>query len=815
MANPFGNFAISILRVGHLLIQNSPILNIFFVLEGSVDAATASSRHTLGSSDILFVTPLHDVKLSSEGNNTILSVRISPDMPEAGFLRGKPPAVCKAAEDSSNAFPELREILSEIACVNFAQDTTGKLTLHSLVYQLLDRIQRHVLTGQNQAADFQGKAGNRERLSSIQDFISLNYRLPITLGDLAKDQFMTPQYLSRIFKKLTGANFYDYLNTVRLNSALHDLANTGDTITKIAFNNGFPNVLAFNRLFKNTHATLPSRYRKELQLKSTAASAEAESTVSKIEFKSVQGLFGPYIRQARSGPGPESGKNVLSISVDASAGSPLKKIWDHAINLGFASDIGKSNMKAQIEMVQGRIHFQYARFQGIFNEDPTVLPKGNSKGSFYNCDSLIDYLYSVNLLPFIEIGNKPKKINRRPMDHVFNEGRNYISLSNDQIESVFKDFLKHCINRYGISEVGKWKFEFWAEHNETLQYDAGYIAQYISTYARIHHFIKSMVPSAQFGGPGYNMASDIDVLGDIIEGLAALGISPDFVSLYSYPYTIIRSKTKKDYDGEDFSFLWGKTEYSKKIKTVKKYVRKKNRGIREFYITEWNVDYSNRNFLHDACFKTPFILQTIIDLSELINCLSYWLLSDISSEYGDSDSLLYGGAGLINRSGIRKPAYYAYDFLTKLGRQLISKGENHIVTRHSENEFEALVFNYKYLSHYSLINPENEADMHHTADLLEDQDNLELTLHMKNLIPGKYGVKHYILNSSHGSLLDEWIGLNAPENIQQSEVDYLRSICIPKREFFSLTSGDDGTLVLQCNMKPNEVDLYLISMELD
>lgn len=261
--------------------------------------------------------------------------------------------------------------------------------------------------------------------------------------------------------------------------------------------------------------------------------------------------------------------------------------------------------------------------------------------------------------------------------------------------------------------------------------------------------------------------------------------------------------------------LWGRNEFSRNVKKVKKFIKQKNPDIKSFYITEWNIDFSNRNFLHDSCFKAPFILQTTIDSYDLVTGLGYWLLSDTSSEYTDSGSLLFGGAGLINRNGIRKPGYFAYDFLSKLGSSLIQKGDNHIITRRSENEYEVLIFNYKYLSHYSLINYDYEKDKMQISNLLENQDELDVTIQLKNVGIGKFSAKQYVLNSEHGSLLDEWIRLNASENIRQSEVAYLHNICVPKRQILNLKSTDSGELIINCHLLPNEVDLFLVRLELD
>jgi beta-xylosidase/AraC-like DNA-binding protein len=736
----------------------------------------------------------------SDGNISVLAIRIHPDMPETEALRVGMPLVRMSEDDAEPGHVALPAVLSEIAYANYNKKVSGKLKLYALVYRMLDIMLSPTDKQSNALANGKDKSSGDpvlrerlktgQRLNAIQNYIAENYRLPITLTDLAKDQFMTPQYLSRLFKKLTGVNFYEYLSQVRLGSAVLDLIGSEETISKIAYQNGFPSAMAFGRLFRNKYGTTPHVYRKESRHRNQAAVAEAESAVAKIAFERVQSYFDTYLKSARTELVKPSMGPGMRIEVDVTKSSPTRFEWDHLINLGFASDLSKANMKAQIEMMQGRMNFTYARFQGIFNEDPSLLSINSSKRSYYNADAIIDYLLSIHLLPFIEIGNKPKKINRRPRFNVFNEEKNYQHLTNGQIEAALQDFLKHSVNRYGLSEVGKWKFEFWAEHDEKLYYDPAYLRTYIETFTRLYRLVKSLVPTAQFGGPGFNMAADLEVLDTILAGLKRQAITPDFVSLYSYPYTLIQSgETTDGHKDSEYSFLWGKHDFVRNLKHVKKRIRQINSGVRHFYVTEWNVDYSNRNYLHDACFKAPFQLQTILDCQGQIDGVGYWLLSDISSEYGDSDSLLYGGAGLINRNGIRKPGFFAFDFLTSLGGHLLHKGDNHIITRHSENEYEVLVFNYKYLNHYALVHPEREKSLRDLDAQLEDQEDLVVSVVLRQVVPGRYSVKQYILNSEHGSC-----SMNGPRLTRRTTSSKARwSICevsaYPNARFLMLTAG--------------------------
>ena len=55
------------------------------------------------------------------------------------------------------------------------------------------------------------------------------------------------------------------MNQVRIEHALSEIQYTDTSITKIAFNCGFPNLTAFNKIFKEFYHTTPSSYRKEFR----------------------------------------------------------------------------------------------------------------------------------------------------------------------------------------------------------------------------------------------------------------------------------------------------------------------------------------------------------------------------------------------------------------------------------------------------------------------------------------------------------------------------------------------------------------------
>ncbi|MCD7807926.1 MAG: AraC family transcriptional regulator, partial [Erysipelotrichaceae bacterium] len=104
-----------------------------------------------------------------------------------------------------------------------------------------------------------------DKLSEICEYIKSHYQENLTLSEVADIYGYSPQYLSRIFKKYTGTTFLAYLHTIRLNAAYKQIAQTDYSILMIAEDNGFSNVKALNKLFKETYGMTPTAYRKQIK----------------------------------------------------------------------------------------------------------------------------------------------------------------------------------------------------------------------------------------------------------------------------------------------------------------------------------------------------------------------------------------------------------------------------------------------------------------------------------------------------------------------------------------------------------------------
>lgn len=107
----------------------------------------------------------------------------------------------------------------------------------------------------------EGKKKNRQIASFVINYVKENFKSKISLTDLAKTVYLTPDHLGRIFRETTGMTIGNMIQKVRLDNACSLLANTDKSIAEIASLSGFNDMKFFYKVFKQTIGSLPSEYR--------------------------------------------------------------------------------------------------------------------------------------------------------------------------------------------------------------------------------------------------------------------------------------------------------------------------------------------------------------------------------------------------------------------------------------------------------------------------------------------------------------------------------------------------------------------------
>ena len=100
-------------------------------------------------------------------------------------------------------------------------------------------------------------------VKQVKKMIIENLSVEMSREELAQQVYMSPDYLTKLFKKETGMSLSEYIMHKRIQLAQQLLASTELSVVEIAQKAGFSYSSYFVRIFKKKVGITPQQYRKE------------------------------------------------------------------------------------------------------------------------------------------------------------------------------------------------------------------------------------------------------------------------------------------------------------------------------------------------------------------------------------------------------------------------------------------------------------------------------------------------------------------------------------------------------------------------
>ncbi|CAM4063714.1 AraC family transcriptional regulator [Paenibacillus alkaliterrae] len=180
----------------------------------------------------------------------------------APYLEGRLHFPVKPSEQDDAAlslYPLLDEVVAELVAKPPAYQLIVKSKLHSF-FTLMSRT---FMPGQLADRPSESYSANRDRFKQLIQLVETNFSEKITIEQAAKQVSLNPYHFCKLFKKLTGRTFVEYVNVTRMNEAERLLRESNDTITEISAKVGCDNPNYFTKLYKQYKGLTPSGARKK------------------------------------------------------------------------------------------------------------------------------------------------------------------------------------------------------------------------------------------------------------------------------------------------------------------------------------------------------------------------------------------------------------------------------------------------------------------------------------------------------------------------------------------------------------------------
>jgi xylan 1,4-beta-xylosidase len=361
---------------------------------------------------------------------------------------------------------------------------------------------------------------------------------------------------------------------------------------------------------------------------------------------------------------------TIEFSVDArSAGKPFPHYWELCVGSCHAVMGLRQDWREQLEKVHRELGFQYVRFHGLLDDPMSVCTKaadGSLRYSFFNIDSIFDFLLEIGMKPFIELGFMPEALASGAQTCFHYKANVTPPADYGQWAALIVALTRHLVDRYGLEEVRSWFFEVWNEPNLKFFF-AGTQQEYFRMYESAARAIKSVDKNLRVGGPATSVNSWIP---EMIAFCRESGAPLDFVSTHHYPTDDPLWKNS-DLSMEEFfaQFSDQLGSYERGILQKMTAKARAEAGRLPLYYTEWNTSAVLPDSIHDDPYSAALVAKTIADNDGLVQGYSFWSFSDLFEEGGQFSTPFHGGFGLQTIHGIAKPTYRVFGMLHRLGTE--------------------------------------------------------------------------------------------------------------------------------------------------
>ncbi|MBE6696301.1 MAG: helix-turn-helix domain-containing protein [Ruminococcaceae bacterium] len=160
---------------------------------------------------------------------------------------------------SDNDFPLFGDLFDKIYLEHKIQKNGYTDMIRAYLLQLIITIFRMDSKGKDGA-----KSKNINAVNYVVDYIKANYANQISVSKLAKEVFLHPDYLGRIFRDTTGLSVGEMIQKVRIENACCFLSDSNLTVADVACKCGFFDLRFFYTVFKKRIGISPGEYRKRV-----------------------------------------------------------------------------------------------------------------------------------------------------------------------------------------------------------------------------------------------------------------------------------------------------------------------------------------------------------------------------------------------------------------------------------------------------------------------------------------------------------------------------------------------------------------------
>src|SRR5665647_732688 len=468
----------------------------------------------------------------------------------------------------------------------------------------------------------------------------------------------------------------------------------------------------------------------------------------------------------KKGKKTEIPQRVISVDYSVEKGA-MNTMYKQCVGAGRANEGLRADWQQQLAFVKKECDFKYIRMHGLLTDDMAVYTedgKGNPQYNYMYVDALYDFLLSIGVKPFVELGFMPNALASGRQTIFWWKGNVTPPKDYNKWEDFIRNLTQHFTERYGVDEVKTWYFEVWNEPNLSPGFWTGTQADYFKLYQYSAKAIKSVNQDYKVGGPGTAGAAWES---EMIDFCVKNNIPIDFISTHSYG---VKQGFLDEYGNGGTVLSKDPMSVSGDVLQSRKEIAASVKPNLELHYTEWSSSYTPADPLHDSYHEAAYILEKIKQVGNAANSMSYWVFTDIFEESGPRFTPFHGGFGLLTIQGINKSALYSYKYMNKLGKtELVNTDTRSWACKSDNGDIQLLFWDFTNTHPGDSVN--NQA--YYIKDL-PSRSKGKLKVSISHVPVGMYTLETYKVGYRVNDAYTDYLDMDKPKQLNKQQVEELK-----------------------------------------
>jgi xylan 1,4-beta-xylosidase len=496
-------------------------------------------------------------------------------------------------------------------------------------------------------------------------------------------------------------------------------------------------------------------------------------------------------------------ERIMKLDFNKVKGS-LNTMFKECVGAGRANEGLRADWQQQLAYVKKECGFKYIRMHGLLTDDMGVYREdknGNPEYNFQYIDVLFDYILSIGMKPFVELGFMPEALASGKETIFWWRGNVTPPKDYKKWEDLNRNLTLHFTERYGADEVKTWYFEIWNEPNLKPGFWTGTQEEYFKLYQHAVNGIKSVNKEYKVGGPATAGAAwEIEM----IEFCKKNNLPIDFISTHAYG---VNQGYLDEFGNAGTILDQNPMSVSQDVLNSRNEIASTTMPNLELHYTEWSASYTPADPIHDSYHEAAYILQKLKQVGNTVQSMSYWVFTDIFEESGPRFTPFHGGFGLLNYQGINKSAFYSYQFLNRLGNiELMNNDGSSWVCKDEKGNVQVLLWDFTITHPGDSVNNQ----VYYIRDL-QAQSKGKVKINISGIPAGSYVMEIYKVGYRVNDAYTTYYDMGRPNQLTREQVKKIKELnngSAISSEKINIESGK----LFQKGLDIRENDVFLITM---